>query len=118
MGRQRAIYFGRVHHVIFHHRQRPAQSFFGRLKNKLDRAGDLFAKRRQHLRHRQPNRGVTIVPAGVHHARGLRNVIGLIRFDDRQGVHIKAQQDGGTRLVAFEQPDDSGFADSGSHLES
>ncbi len=60
---------------------------------------------------------MTIVTTSVHHARVFRNVISLIRFDDRQGIHIKAQQDRRTRLVTFEQPDDSGLADSGSHLK-
>ncbi len=58
-----------IHHASRNHRFRAARAFFGRLENKLNGAAQLRLKLLQHLSQPQAYRGVTIVAAGMHHAR-------------------------------------------------
>ncbi len=70
---QRPVHFGAVEYAVAHHHQRAAHfftigAFFGRLEAEFDIAFQLMFMFVQDLRHGQPDGGVTVVSAGVHHA--------------------------------------------------
>ena len=65
-----------------------------RLKQHLHRPGKLVAAVHQQPRHAKQHRGVRVVAAGVHDARRLRPVLDVVLFENRQGIHVGAQEDG------------------------
>ena len=60
---------------------------------------------------------MTVVSAGVHDARVLRGVFCAGIFGDGQGVHVEAQEDGGTGFGAFQVADYAGLADAFGHFD-
>ncbi|GBD17155.1 hypothetical protein HRbin26_02069 [bacterium HR26] len=98
-------------HAVVDHRQRAAGPLLGRLEHQLDRTGEVLAQPVEHLGYPEQDRGVDIVPAGVHHAGASRAVGSLVLLLDRQRVHIRAQEQRLARpLLAANQRDDPGTA--------
>jgi hypothetical protein len=89
-----------LHRAVLYHPWRAGDPFFiprllGRLEKEAHCAGKGLL--RQQRRHAQPDGGVGVVAAGVHHAGnlgGIRHVVGLL---ERQGIHIGA--DGDDRVI-------------------
>ncbi len=57
-----------------------------------------------------------VVAAGVHLARRARGIGQLGVLQDRQGIHVGAQADGGAGAAGVEQRDDAGPGHAGAHL--
>ena len=105
---------------ILDHRQRARAAFFRRLEAEYQRAveiarlGEMFGRAEQ-------QRGVAVVAAGVHAAGNLGGVFRAAGFEDRQRVHVGAQQRPLLRPIrgpigAVQQPDDARAADALVHL--
>ncbi len=71
---------------------RPAAAFLGGLEEEAQ-AGAGSARRRGARATARPDRHVAVVAAGVHAARSLRRVGRLVRLGEREGVHVRAQQE-------------------------
>lgn len=102
--------------TVFDHEIRSANGLFRRLEDKVHGAVKLTGRRRDVFGGSQQNSCVTVVAAGVHFARrgaGPRQVGG---FENRQGVHIRAQADGFAACAFAERPDYAGFAKTASDL--
>ena len=91
MQRQGVIRARILQHAIRQHGLGAAQPLFGWLKDKLDRAPQLFSMRLQYARHGKTDRRVPIMSTSMHHARILGGILGGSLLKDRQGVHIKAR---------------------------
>ena len=59
----------RLERTVFDHGHRAAQTFLGRLKDQFDPSRQFVAMPRQQLRNTHPDRGVAVMPAGVHNPR-------------------------------------------------
>ena len=53
----------------------------------------------------------------MHHAWILRGVFRACIFDDGKCVHVKAQEQGGSRFCAFEQANHACFANAFGHFD-
>ena len=119
-----------LHAALGDHELRAIDSVFrhallGGLEEELHRAGNAIAHSREHLRHAHQDRGVRIVPAGVHHATfpagplvarfAAERHVGF--FPHRQRVHVGAQGDDGPRASAAQHADDAGVRDLLAHIE-
>ena len=101
--------------AVFHHLQRAAAAFFGRLEDQVQRAVEV-AVLRQVVRGGQQHGGVAVVAAGVHHAVFAAGPGGAGGLGDRQGVHVGAQADGAVRCAALELPHHAGATQTGGDL--
>jgi hypothetical protein len=78
-----------------HHQRRAAGRFLlGRLEQEDEGAGQRLQPRGEHLGGAHQDRHVTVVTAGVHHARDLGTILVLGELIDRQRVHVRAERDG------------------------
>ncbi len=100
--------------VVEHHLG-TACRLLGRLKNEMNRAAELAVLSEMPCRAEQ-HRRVSVVAAGVHHAFRLRAMRELIRFVQRQRVHVCAQADARAGAVC-ERPDDSSSRQPFVHLQ-
>ena len=90
---QHRIDMGILQGAVPDHPDRAAgREFFGRLEEHLYRARELTLAVDQQSRQPQQHRGVGIVPTGVHHPGILRDVLDLVRLEDRQRIHIRANE--------------------------
>ena len=103
--------------AVGQHHRCPAGGLLGRLKDEANFAGELIPKAGQHPRHGQQDRGMPIVPAGVHHARIARGVGGVALLLNRQPVDVGSQRDHPTAAPG-QAPDHAGPPDPLAHLES
>jgi hypothetical protein len=93
--------------------------FLRGLEDETDRPGDLGAHAGEQLRHAHEDRGVRIVPAGVHHAAVLAVPLGAdlareghVHFlGDRQGIHVRPQGHDRPGACALKRADDAGMGD-------
>ena len=108
-----------VHQAVLHHGLAAGAALLGRLKDHHRGAGEI-ARLGQIARRAQQHRGMPIMAAGVHLARHGRAVGHLVRFLDRQRIHVGAQPDHlAGRVRAFAAVNDAhhpGASDSGHHL--
>jgi hypothetical protein len=101
------------------------RALLGRLEHEQHVAAQPRLRFHQHLGHSHQDRGMRVVAAGVHHADFLATVVSPRRrperhvgaLGDRQGVHVGAQRDRGTRLTRPQQGDDTGLRDAGFHVQ-
>ena len=99
-----------VHHPFLHHDLAPGPILFCRLKDqrhaarKTPRLGQVLGGPQKHGH-------MAVMAAGVHlagHGRGMGGARGL---DNRQGIHVGAQADGGARTLTVDEGDDAGSGD-------
>ena len=103
----------------------PWRSLFGGLEHEDDAARQALAHSSQQLRHAHQDRGVRIVPAGVHHADLAAPVRGARhrgegkarRLGDGQGVHVGAQRHHRSVLRSAQHSDHAGVGHVPTHLE-
>ena len=92
---------------------------FRRLEDEID--GTIEIKRclilRDVARRPEKQRGVTIVPAGVHPARMRGNVGKVILFLQRQGIHIRAQADRARARPFAQHTNDAGPGQSAMYFD-
>jgi hypothetical protein len=112
----RALDAEALEHAVLDHRLRAALAFFGGLKQEDNGARNLGASRHHDLGRTEQNRNVSVVSAGMHHARRCGLVGDVVFLFDRQRVHIGAQHDRVTRSLAAHDADNAGFADPGMHF--
>ncbi|MNZ69875.1 hypothetical protein D3C78_881900 [compost metagenome] len=119
---ENGIHFRILHDAGADHRLRPPQgigtgrhlgkAFLGGLEDELDGARNLRPHARQHFGHTHQDRGMGIVPAGMHHRTVLAHVPGDRRgrewqtggLPHRQRVHVGAQRDDLAGQTALQQP--------------
>jgi hypothetical protein len=80
-------------------------------KQKHERARHLGAARGERFGRRQQDRDVPVVPAGVHDAVVLGDVVDGVELADRQRVHVGAQQGDGPGLAADQRTKHAGLTD-------
>jgi len=103
-------------HAFFQH-QRCAALFAGRraflrgLEHEHHFARQVLFHAGEHGREAQQHGRVSIVAAGVHHARNLRAIRHVVFFLQRQCVHVGAQRH--DRRAASQMTDDARLADAG-----
>ena len=109
-----------VHQAVLDHRGGARAALFGRLEDH-DRIAGEIARLGEIAGGAQQHRGVAVMAAGVHLARGLGGIRQIGRLLDRQRIHVGAQPDhldvalaGGLR--ALDDADDAGPAEAGRDL--
>ena len=109
-----------VHQAVLDHRGSAGAALFRRLEDH-DRVAGEIPGLGEIARRAQQHRGVAVMAAGVHQARGLGGVrqVGLLL--DRQRVHVGAQPDHldvalAGRLAALDDADHAGAAEAGRDL--
>ena len=115
------IHFRIVQQPVAHHRFGAACFFsvwalLGWLEAELDRAAQFLTVRMQDFSNCQPDRGVTVVPAGMHNSVILRGIFGAGLLGDGKSIHIEAQHQCGTGFCSFKQADHSGLANPFCHF--
>ena len=100
---------------LLYHFPRAAQVLLGGLENKVHGTAKA-AGLRQMRRCRQQNRAMTIMAAGVHHARIARFIADIALLGDRQRVHIGPQANHRTGAV-LQGRDHAGTRQPAMHLE-
>ena len=103
-------------HALRYHAPRTATPFLGWLEAEDYCAGNLLAVPHEHARRREQDRGVRIVPTGVHRVRGLALVLNVVLFLDGQRVHIGAQEQRLSRLATTQDALHARDGDAGMHL--
>ncbi len=81
-------------HAIVDHTFSAAEALFGGLKDEFDSAAQGVAVGSQQAGYSEAHRHVTIVAAGMHHARVFGSVFGTGFLLNGQGVHIGAHKHG------------------------
>ena len=109
-----------VHQPVLDHRNRTRAPLFGRLEDH-DHLACKIAGLGEIARRPQKHRGVAVMAAGVHQAFRFGGIRQIGRLLDRQRVHIRPQPDhlhvpSAGRLVALDDADDAGAADTGNDL--
>ena len=90
-----------IHGAIVHHQRSTTHTitthFFGRLKQKAHIAFEGATSKfcLEQMRHPQQNGGVGVVATSVHSTGCLRGKAESRRFENRQGVHVGANPNGG-----------------------
>jgi hypothetical protein len=102
--------------LVRKHRLRAAQPLLGRLEDEIDRAVEV-ARLGEIARRTEQHGGVAVVTAGMHHAGLGRFVWQLVRFHDRQCVHVGAQPDRHRAVALAQHTDDTGATDCTVHLD-
>jgi hypothetical protein len=116
---ERGVGTRRGEHAVLDHRARASADLFGRLEAQHGTARERRRTRDELAGNAEQDRGVTVVPARVHRAGGLRAIRNVVLLGDRQRVHVGAQQHGlpGTALRAGDDGRDAGARDRGARLE-
>ena len=108
-----------VHQPVLDHRGGACTALLGRLEDHDCVAGEIPGLG-QIPRCAQKHRGVTVMAAGVHQARGLGGVGQIGCLLDRQRVHVGAKPDhldfALAGLLALDDADDTGIAEAGGDL--
>ena len=84
----------RVEQTVVDHEPRAVMPLLTRLEHEHDRAGELVAAGTKRTRRARQHGDVSVVAAGVHRAARARSERQTGVLDQRQGVHVAAQQDG------------------------
>jgi len=115
MDAERRVHRGGVQDPIPNHRLGTVRDLLGRLERELHAPRE--KRRVQPARHLEPDRDMPIVTAGVHLARVLRAVGDVVRFFDRERVHVGADQHaaGLATRRAVPQADHARLTDAGPH---
>jgi hypothetical protein len=90
MDAERRVHRGGVQDPVSDHRLGAVGDLLGRLERELHAPRE--KRRVQPARHLEPDGDVPVVAAGVHLARVLRAVGDVVRFFDRERVHVGADQ--------------------------
>ncbi len=114
---QGQIGFGALQDTLGDHAFGAALTFLGRLENELYCTEHLVLVFLQEAGDSQPNCGMPVMPAGVHHPRILRRVRRAGFLHDRQGVHVKAGQNDRARPRAFKNSYHAGLGYPGADLQ-
>ena len=101
---------------LVHHGLAAAEPLLGGLEDEVDRAGEV-AGLGEVLRRPQQHRRVPVVAAGVHGAVVGGTVIDIVRFEDRQRVHVGAERDGALARPTFEDAHHAGLRQPSMHLD-
>src|SRR5947209_6257517 len=112
-----ALHTETVDHAFTYHEFRAAAAFFGGLKQKADRSGELAASGGDQFSCAEQHGDVPIVAACVHRAVDARAVVACIFLENRQGIHVGAQHHAASRTRAAHHADDTGYGDSFVYLE-
>ena len=96
------IWFGIFQYAIGNHGDRPAQSFFTRLKNKFECSSNVFLVAGHDFGQAQTHGGMPIMPAGMHDACVLGGEGKTGFFFNGEGVHVKAEENRGTIFGSFQ----------------
>src|SRR6266567_3331051 len=116
MDPERGVDLGGVERAVGDHRLRAVRDFLGGLKRELHRSAE--PQRTEPPRHLEPDRHVPVVPAGVHLAWMPGAVRDVVRFLDRERVHISADQHAGVAIAgaAATHRDDARLPDTRLHF--
>ena len=103
-----------VHHTVIDHRLTARAAFLSGLEDK-DGSAIKIPRLGQVCHRAQQDRGVPIMPAGMHLPGRVRGVVNTRRLRNWEGVHIRAQPDDTAFCVglAFDNGNDAGLADTG-----
>ncbi len=108
-----------LQHARLDHRLRAtAVRLFRGLEEQFDVARELVPPLHQQPRDAQEHRRVPVMPTGVHDALGLRLVVDVVLFVNRQRIHVSAEQDRLARTLRrpANEPGDAGLRDAGADV--
>ena len=104
-----------IHHAGGHHRPGAAGALFSGLENQFDHPVELRGILLQDMRQAQPDGGMAIMAAGVHHAGvaggemvAMRAVAVVVLFIEVKGIHIDAEGQGWAGTSGVERGDHAG----------